>query len=189
MVKAPEEYPWSGHRALVGKEIIPWLTTDSVLSFFGKETRDAVKKYNAFVRDALGEGARLEFGNGTHEGRILGDDSFADEALRTAEQKPTPKVTIDALLVKVCRHFDLSEKDLSATGKTRPASEARALAAYLVRESGHLSLTTLAERLKREVSALSQAARRLEKQIREEPLLAEQVSIFTANLQMSNTTP
>src|SRR6266545_429869 len=91
MVKLPEEYQWSGHRALAGKEVLPWLTTDVVLSFFGKESRDAGEKYSAFVRDALGEGSRPEFGNGTHEGRILGDDSFADETLLTAEGVAAPK--------------------------------------------------------------------------------------------------
>ena len=37
IVKEPEDYPWSGHRAYLGLEMIPWLTTDWVLSQFSGE--------------------------------------------------------------------------------------------------------------------------------------------------------
>ncbi len=36
MVANPEEYPWSGHRAYLGLEKLPWLTTDWTLAQFGK---------------------------------------------------------------------------------------------------------------------------------------------------------
>ena len=32
MVKDPKEYSWSGHRANLGEEQLPWLTTDWILS-------------------------------------------------------------------------------------------------------------------------------------------------------------
>ena len=31
MVVSAEDYPWSGHRAYLGQEILPWLSTDWVL--------------------------------------------------------------------------------------------------------------------------------------------------------------
>jgi Transposase IS200 like len=34
LVEVPEAYSWSGHRAYVGKEVIPWLTTEWVLGQF-----------------------------------------------------------------------------------------------------------------------------------------------------------
>jgi putative transposase len=43
-----EEHPWSGHRAYVGMEVVPWLTTDWVLSFFSDKAEAARKKYQAF---------------------------------------------------------------------------------------------------------------------------------------------
>ena len=81
MVKLPDEHPWSGHLALLGKEVLPWFYADYVLSLFDSEVMKAAKKYGDFVYAGLSDGTRPEFGMGTHEGRLLGDDTFADEAL------------------------------------------------------------------------------------------------------------
>jgi len=188
MVSLPDEYPWSGHRAFLGKEVQPWHCTDYVLSLFDSNFTKASKKYGNFVYDGLTEGTRPEFGMGTHEGRLLGDDSFADEALLQAEEKLTSRVTVDAVISEVCRRFGISEAELTATGKARPASEARAIAAFLTRELAHLSLTELAKKMGRDVSAISQAARRLDNSAKENGQLAEMVHQLLINLQMSNMT-
>ncbi len=58
LVQSPEEYQWSSHRAYLGMEEIPWLTTDWVLSFFASDRKDARAAYTDFI--ALGEhGVRL----------------------------------------------------------------------------------------------------------------------------------
>ena len=159
MTKQPDEYRWTGHGALAGKESLPWMTMDWVLSQFSSNVSTARKKYVAFVYEATGEGHRRELGQGTHEGRILGGDDFAEKVIRTAEGKTCETVTLDEILSAVSRHYGIDVSEMAAPGKSRGASEARAAAALLVREmSGH-SLTALAARLGREVSALSRAAR------------------------------
>lgn len=88
MVRTPEEYPWSSHRACLGKEPLPWLTTDWVLAQFGKSVSKARAAYDAFVRDGLGEANRPEFhGSGT-DSRRLGDDNFIDKCLSGDGGKP-----------------------------------------------------------------------------------------------------
>ena len=48
------EYPWSSHRAYLGKAAAPpWLCTDW-LSFFGRKRQEAQKDYARFVDDAFG---------------------------------------------------------------------------------------------------------------------------------------
>jgi len=188
MVKLPDEYPWSGHLALLGKEMLPWLCADYVLSLFDSEVMNAAEKYGGFVFDGLSEGTRPEFGMGTHEGRLLGDDTFADKALSQAEERPVNRVTLDEVISEVCERFGISEEELTAAGKSRPASEARAIAAFLTRELAHLSLTELAKKMGREVSAVSQAARRLEKMAHVNVQVAEMTHQLLANLQMSNMT-
>lgn len=188
MVKLPDEYPWSGHLALLGKEVLPWLSDDYVLSLFDSDVTKAAQKYGDFVYDGQSEGTRPEFGIGTHEGRLLGDDTFADEALSQAEERPVNRVTLDEVISKVCERFGISEEELAATGKARPASEARAVAAFLTRELAHLSLTELAKKMGREVSAVSQAARRFEKMAHVNVQVTEMINQLLANLQMSNMT-
>lgn len=159
MAKRADGYRWSGHQALAGQESLPWMTTDWILSQFGSSLTVARKRYEDFVQEAVGEEERKEFRQGTHEGRIIGDDIFADEAIRSAEEKSRSTVTLDGVLSAVSRHYGLSVDEISAPGKTRRPSEARAAAAFLVRELPGLSLTSLAKRLSREVSGLSRAAR------------------------------
>lgn len=159
MTKLPDEYRWSGHRALAGRESLLWLTTDWVLSCFGSKVSSARKRYMAFVSDAVTSETRKEYGQGTHEGRILGDDDFAEDVIRLAEGKTCDAVSLDDVLSAVCRHHGISMAEIAAPGKARGPSEARAAAALLVREIPYLSLTALATRVGREVSALSRAAR------------------------------
>ena len=41
MVISPDDYPWSGHYGYLGKEVLPWLTTDWVLSVFFTDIQKA----------------------------------------------------------------------------------------------------------------------------------------------------
>ena len=171
----PEEYPWSGHCGYLGKELIPWLTTDFVLSMLSPRTEQARKAYGAFVRDGMGEERRNEFHSGTFEGRILGDDSFTDEILVRAQQKRDREYSLDEVIGTVCAHFRISEVNLKVPGKTRPMTEARAVAAAIVQASPHLRLTDLAKLLGRDVSALGKAALRVTGDQRSSAIVGEMV--------------
>lgn len=50
----PSEYRWSSYPYYIRKEKRPaWLTTESVLGYFGKDESSAQKNYRKFVEDAL----------------------------------------------------------------------------------------------------------------------------------------
>jgi len=67
------------------------------------------------------------------------------------------KFTCEDVLVAVCRHFKISAEELRSPGTSRHYSEARAVAALIVRETSHLSITNLARLLDRDVSALGRS--------------------------------
>ncbi|MBI2355125.1 MAG: transposase [Deltaproteobacteria bacterium] len=161
MVKLPEDYPWSGHRAYLGRETLPWLTTDWVLSLLGRRIDSARKAYRQFVADGMDEGKRDEFHSGTCEGRILGDDDFADDALCKANQIRRREWTLTEVVASVCRRYGITEEQLRSPGKARTFSEARALAAVIVQESPHLFLTELGKLFNRDVSTIGKAAQRM----------------------------
>jgi REP element-mobilizing transposase RayT len=158
---AAGEFPWSGHRGYLGKEHIPWLTTDLVLSMLSPGTAQARRGYEAFVRDGMGEGRRGEFHSGTYEGRILGDETFTDDILDKANQRGRRTYSLDDVIGAVCAQFQVSAEKLKAPGKVRPMTEARAVAAAIVQATPHLRLTDLAQWLGRDVSALGKAAQRV----------------------------
>jgi putative transposase len=168
LVKMPEEYTWSGHHAYLGEQVLPWLTTDWVLSLMGESLESSREAYRQFVWEGIDEGRRCEFHSGTCEGRLLGDDKFVDDAFQESHQERTPAWTLSILINVICNRYRITEEELQSPGKARPFSEARALAAVMVTEAPHLHLTQLSKLLNREVSALSKAAQRMLEQSRSE---------------------
>ena len=71
LVKEPEKYLWSGHRAYMGQETLPWLTTEWVLLQFGRRLKNARARYGEFVHFGIKEGHRQEFHEGTRGGGYL----------------------------------------------------------------------------------------------------------------------
>ena len=168
LVKIPEDYPWSGHRAYLGHEQLPWLTTEWVLSQFAPRLKTARTRYGEFVKYGRDEGHRQEFHSGTSEGRILGDDTFVERVYTESDQGEKKSVTLDEIIDRVCNLYGLTEKEIAAGGKQRQPSEARGMIAYLVREVSGMSLTDLSRRLKRDVSSLSGVAERVLSRSRED---------------------
>jgi len=186
MVRSPEEYPWSSHSSYDGAvPRPPWLTVDWALAQFAGEADTAVERYQMFVADGLGEGHRKDFHSGSFEGRALGDDSFIDLALLKAEEKRVSDIALNQVIASVCLIYQLTSAELRAAGKAQPAAEARALAALLVRNSDSLSLIELAGFLKRDLSGLSHAARRIERRVETDGLLGAKWQEVSENLRIS----
>jgi putative transposase len=158
LVKDPEKYLWSGHRAYIGQENLPWLTTDWVLSQFGRRLRSARARYGEFVHYGRKEGHRREFHGGAEGGRILGSVSFVEGVYEKSEQREERAETLDEIIERTGKEYGLTEEEMSAPGRQRARAEARGMIAYLVREAPGLSLTELGKRMKRDVSTLSLAA-------------------------------
>lgn len=160
----------------MNSEIIPWLTTEWVLSLLDCDAGRAVQRYEQFVIEGIGEQRRNEFHSGTCEGRILGDDAFADGALARADEIPSRRYDLFDVTGAVCRVYGISEEELKAPGKMRHCSEARAVATLVVLETPALSLTGLGAYLKRDIAPLGRAARRIVSMIHDDDGLKEKLS-------------
>lgn len=172
LAQTPEDYPWSSHGVYLGRDKTAWLTTEWVLSQFSGDKKLAMALYRDFVMHGKEETHRREFYHGNIEGRVLGEDHFAEAVFTLASQEVPGKPTLDQVLQAVCTHHDIHLADLSTGGKQRRTSIPRAMAALLVRETPHLSLMDLSRRLGRDLSGLSQAASRLDKLLKEDKELA-----------------
>lgn len=163
IVKEPQEYPWSGHRAYLGREVIPWLTTDWVLSQFSKRESLARSAYERFIEDGKKEGHQKQYsmGLGTDH-RILGDDEFIERVLDQKDKKPRRRVSLDRIIREVCKSFSIEEGQFLVSGKDHNLSKARGMVAWLVMEYGIGTLGELSGRTGRDVTTLSSAARRLQ---------------------------
>jgi REP element-mobilizing transposase RayT len=161
IVHTAEEYPWSSHHAYLGRTVIPWLYTDWVLGQFSNDVAKARQLYAEFVAQGEKEGYRPEFS----KGRLLGDDRFTERALALAEEKIQANFSLEEVVDTVCEAYGLDKKVLSSPGRRRDVSEVMAMAALLVLEAEHLTLTGLSILVDRDISGLSQGARRLQERL------------------------
>lgn len=161
LVTDPGKYRWSGHLAYLGKESIPWLTTEPVLSQFAGQVKKASMLYLQFVQAGVREPHRQDFHTGSYEGRILGNDYFSEKALAQADEEASCMVSLADVIKATCSIYNLKDVLLIEPGKKQPAAEARAVVAYLVQEREGLYLTELGIFLRRDIAALSRAAGRL----------------------------
>jgi putative transposase len=161
LVGRVEDYCWSSYCAYVGRKKLPWQSTDWVLAQFSSRQNIARKRFRDFMREGYGEGLKEEFHRGTREGRILGNDTFFEEVFRRKGEKIPSQVTLDQVLEKVSHSYGIEGDSLTSAGRQHRLSEARAMISWIVRETGHLSLTELSKRLNRDISSLSVSAQRL----------------------------
>jgi hypothetical protein len=103
-----DQYPWTGHSALVGIVKREWQDVDFVFGQFGKIAEEARARYREFVASGVGQGRRGEFQGGglvrsmggwqkvaalrrgrerwAYDERILGNSEFIEEIWREAER-------------------------------------------------------------------------------------------------------
>ena len=154
---------WSGQRAYLGFETIPWLTTDRVLSQFSGRVSSARRAYERFVWEGGGENHKEEYYRGSSgDSRILGEDAFVDRILGEKQTVMKPKVTLDGLMKAVCREYSIKEGELRGSGRGHRLSEVRGMAAWLILELGVSTLGELGKVTARDVTTLSSAAKRLQ---------------------------
>jgi REP element-mobilizing transposase RayT len=161
-------YPWSGHRAIVGRAKHPWMDIDTVLSQFGKTKRKAITAYRRFVQEDVGKGRNPALTGGglirsrggwsevlsmrrkgleeEADERILGDGDFVQEILKEAEEKHLRQLklrksglNIAEIIRQECKKSKISPEELKRGSRRRRVSEARA--AIAIRSSKELGLS------------------------------------------------
>lgn len=187
MTDQPGEYPWSSHRAYLGKENLSWLETNFILSQFSSNEKKARTKFAAFVGERIVDGRRDEFhGEKTTDSRIFGDDKFVDVVLAAAEALPERKPGVSEVVAVVKKIYGISDDQLMSQGRERVICEARALAAWATLEVSSGKLVDLANLLCRNASTLTCAIRRIEKLRERDPFVAEKMEYLRQELQESN---
>lgn len=78
MVTRPEEYRWSSYNNYIGQGTASsWLKVETILDYFGKSAKEAMRKYRSFVEDLLGKEYDSPFRN-TFGAAVLGTAEFIE---------------------------------------------------------------------------------------------------------------
>lgn len=162
MVKAPGAYAWSSHRAYLGREALPWLTTDWVLGQFGPRAGVARSRFAEFVDTARTEGHSEVFYGGKADTRVVGEEDFLEKVVKPARGALQPP-PLSRIVTYVCSTQDLTLDALKAPGRNRQTAHARALTAWLAIRLRACTLVEVADHFSRSPSTLSHLVANLEK--------------------------
>ncbi|MDP3939055.1 MAG: transposase [Deltaproteobacteria bacterium] len=161
----PEDYPWSSHRAYLGRDKAPWLTTAAVLCCFGERVGESRRRFQAFVDEVVpGEDAGSELGE-AESGALLPLESFDPEAEDSALTRTPPAPSLEDLCARVCHEMGVSPAELSGPSRVRRLARARHLIAWLALNLECGTLTDLARRFGRDPAALCRGVERIGKEI------------------------
>ena len=196
-LKALDKYPWTGHSVLLGTKknpLVPEIpsaieedkylaekTVEDVLQYFGKNLKEARRKYRVFVEKGIKQGRRKDLQGGglvrsaggdkrgllgrkkedreKGDARILGSGDFVNEALSKAgeewESQTSPRPSLKALINTVSEAFDLSSQQLKSRSRRKSIVDARSVFARVaVRNHGYKGIE-VAEALSLSPSSVS----------------------------------
>ncbi len=162
MVERPEDHAWSSCRHYLGLEMIPWVTSETVLRYFGNTTDEARRRLSAFVLAGIDEEPRCELEQGCSEDfPIIGDGDFIEKVVDTMRGNDSSRgAALPEFLEIVTADFGVTMLDLASPARTKRLREARSVLALLVREQGGASLSELGRALGRDSSTMSATAER-----------------------------
>jgi putative transposase len=171
-LKSLDKYPWSGHSALMGKQknpLVPEIppviegnrhlaekTAEDVLQYFGKNLKEARRRYRVFVEKGIKHGRRKDLQGGglirssggdiesligqkkgereKSDQRILGSGGFVSGVLKNAneiaERKANCNISLAELIRRVCKKFDIKTRELMLDIRRPPYNQARAIISY-----------------------------------------------------------
>lgn len=185
-----DQYPWTGHRAIIGKAKHPWMNTDQVLSEFGTTGRRAMNEYRQFIREGLGQGHLPELTGGglirskggwsqvvsarrsgqkeDYDERILGTGDFVNAILKEAEEKAKRQLklrrsgkTLTGIIEEECRKGRISSDELRGGGRREKISMLRAIIAKRGLTELGLSFAEIARHVGVTTSSIRKAVMRL----------------------------
>ncbi|MGH7859452.1 MAG: transposase [Candidatus Binatia bacterium] len=157
LVKDPARYRWSGHRAYLGLETIPWLTTSWILGQFSARPDAARVLYERFVLEGLANG-----GDVREPAPAPSRPPSPPARQSVPEHGSRVLATLDEIVAAVCRESGVREQDLATPARSREIVRARDAVVWLALRSG-VPVTEVAKRLGRRGPAMSASYERARK--------------------------
>lgn len=169
-----DDYRYSGHSQLMGRNISDWYKPDVVLARFSRNMREARGRYHEFIASGLNTGETKDLDGGglmrsmepagktpgkkaVFDDRILGDGLFVAHLLNPGLCVPAAKKKqqTQLLVSTFCEEFGITVTELLAGSKRRVVVEVRGLiASRLCREIG-LPVSAIARELSISTTAVS----------------------------------
>lgn len=181
-----DHFPWSGHRALMGKTAHAWMDTAYVWAQFGNTKRKAITAYKLFVEQGMGKGHSSELSGGglvrsiggwsqvvaahhrgeriEYDDRILGSGPFVSQVLHDTEEGQrrqlrarTSGMTIELIIAQECEKARISPDELTQGSRRKMVSTVRSQVAWRAIHELGLSSAEIARHLGVATSSITRA--------------------------------
>jgi len=158
IVRRPEDFEYSGHRAYLGLDRTGLVDAELVLRHFGTTKKRAVESYIRFVQASLGEKSRDDYYRAA-EGRLLGSEEFVEEITnRAGKQRGSrpafDRTSVEDLLSAAEQSSGLTRQELCSKSKNRETVAVKESVIVAGREQG-ITNRELAEALGIDASAVT----------------------------------
>jgi hypothetical protein len=154
IVASPSRYRWSSHRAYLGVESIPWLTTDFGLAMFSDNIVQARAAYERFVLAPANGDEDLDQQCHPDDSRVLGTDEFIS-TIPAARCKQQGLLTLEQLATLVSADYGISASALRSPSRARHLAKLRVVFAQQAIERGIATVSAIATFLNRDPSSLT----------------------------------
>jgi REP element-mobilizing transposase RayT len=159
LVKDATRYPWSSHRAYLGRQRIPWLTTEFGLSLFSTDRAKAHAAYAEFMQaDVSHDELASAVAGSEADPRIIGADAFVHGL--AAPQRRQSTLTLAQLAESICSRRGVPVDVIRSHAALRALTPIRVEIARTAVEQEVATLSEVARYLGRDPSTLYQLMKR-----------------------------
>lgn len=140
LIKNPEEYPWSSHRAYIKPVRRSIVDEQQVLRMFSEDKGRARRLYQAYIIDGIA--VKKEDIYSTIDKRILGDERFAETVMGKCEAsielgRKEKEYTLAAMANAIGESFGVTLRQMRQKGKDRGIAQGRKLLSLVAHEYGY----------------------------------------------------
>ena len=184
IVEAVDQYPWSGHRDVIGRARDPIVAIEDVLSLYGDTRRRSLRNYRSalattaeedWITHLPGELPWWRLGRPTKEDRerLRRTRRPQLDMLGRSTAPWRPEYSAEKWIELACRHLRVAPEDLADRGRSPSVVTARELLGLVGIERYRVKTVELARALNKSRDGVSQWARRGAIRRAKDPLFAE----------------
>ena len=142
---------------------------EPVLGQFSAGKGKAVRAYERYVQEHMGDGHRGEFYK-VEDQRFLGSEGFSDRIQRGAREKVEHiyDISLGDIVGGVEMRFGMPASVIRGMSRNRKGASGRSIVGYLGRKLADYSLSSIADYFRRDPVSLCQGIAKVEKRMREE---------------------
>lgn len=169
LARHPREYRWTSYGSYLDGGKMAIVDVEPVLGQFSVNKAKAVRAYEQYVLDHIGDGHRSEFYK-VEEQRFLGPEGFSDRIPRGVRERVEHiyEISLDDMVDGVEMRFGIPFRIIRGMSRNREGALGRSIVGYLGRKLAGFPLRNIADYFRRDPVSLCQGIAKVEKRIMEE---------------------